>query len=129
MKRYDDLILNKLIDSYEGRRNSSAFPLAAEKEGRGKGSRRIFFYINTKTVPEYFDTAAFSYQVLHDQLGQLEEKGLVRLFWKNGKKGHILEKVSLNEEKIPDCYRLLGRTPKSEKQERILEIIEKENEA
>ena len=62
-----------------------------------------------RSFPEYFDETSRSYEILHEQMQLLETKGLVHLFWKGGKPGHILEKVSLEKEKAEQCCEYLKR--------------------
>ena len=142
MKRYDDMVLNKLLDSYE---NSAAYaethpvPAAAAEEGSeadadapaGRASdaqkrhRGIFCRIDERSFPDYYDTASSAYEILHEQMMDLEQKGLVSLYWKGGKEGHILEKVRLIESREEDCYRKLHRMPRWKKEERIRAICDR----
>jgi DNA topoisomerase VI subunit A len=150
MKRYDNIVLNKLLDSYE---NSSAY--RAERYGSGESAvrdsgvsempksvaetgcaepardsvktaparrRGIFCRIDKKNFPDYFDEASGAYDVLHQQFYVLEQKGLIRLYWRDGIEGHILEKAALNTENIPEAYRYLSRLPLWKKEERIKDI-------
>lgn len=128
MKRYDNRVLNKLLDSYE---NSSAY--SAYRPGCGnaavdseqKHKRGIFCRLDQKNFPEYYDTTSGAYETVHDQLMELEQKGLIRLYWRNGVKGHILEKAALEVCSAERCYEYLGRTPRWKKEERIAEISSK----
>lgn len=121
MSRYDDLVLNMLLDSYE---NSAAYAeehsTKREQCGHVRSRRRgIFCRIDRKKFPAYFDTASDDYQVLHQQLQELERKGLIRLYWKDDRKGHILEKAALIQGREEECYRLLHRSPRWRKEARI----------
>lgn len=115
MKRYDEKILGNLLDIYE---RSLLY------SGRNKSNRSISMSISKKTLPEYFDESALQYDVIHQQLEQLEEAGYVCLIWKNKKKGHILEKCELVTEQAEDAYQLLHRKPKNLKERDILAICE-----
>ncbi|MBQ9157542.1 MAG: DUF2399 domain-containing protein [Eubacterium sp.] len=115
MKRYDDLILNELLNRYE---RSLLYT------GSNQRTVNISLTINRKLIPEYFDETWSRYDIVHDQLSSLEEKGYISLVWKNGKKGHILEKVMINPDKLEECYLLLGRKSRRQKEEAVLSIAE-----
>lgn len=115
MKRYDERMLEMLLDIYE---RSLLYA------GKNKKSQSISAPVSKKTFPEYFDMSALQFDVIHQQLEQLESKGIVRLVWKNKKRGHILEKCELVTERAEDAYRLLHRKPKHEKEQKILEICD-----
>ncbi len=115
MKRYDEKLLGELLDKYE----RSQLYL-----GQNQRNQSITVSIQKKTLPEYFDEAALQYDVIHEQLEQLERDGFIRLHWKNKKRGHILEKCELNTEQIEAAYRLLHRKSKSKKEQEILHVCE-----
>lgn len=113
MKRYDEKILNALLDKYE---NSLLYT------GENKRSQTIGFPVKKNTLPEYFDETSGQYAVIHEQLQELQEKGLVRLVWKGKKEGHILEKCVLVTETAEDAYQWLHRLPKKQKEAQVLNI-------
>lgn len=115
MKRYDDKILGKLLDIYE---RSLLY------SGKNQINRSITFPIQKKTLPEYFDESALQFDMIHQQLEQLEAQGYVRLIWKNKKRGHILEKCELVIERLEDAYKLLHRKPKNTKEQEIFVICD-----
>lgn len=115
MKRYDDKILGKLLDTYER---------SLMYSGKNQINRSIVFSIQKKTLPEYFDESALQFDLIHQQLEQLEAQGYVRLIWKNKKRGHILEKCELVIERVEDVYQLLHRKPKNAKEQEIVEICD-----
>lgn len=108
MKRYDKEILSNLADRYE----------------RSRSSRRIFFTLSEKNLPAYFEITGTEYDLIHQQLFSVEEKGLIRLHWKDGRKGHILEKVELMPEAMPEIYRFLDRQPVALQQKCVLRFME-----
>lgn len=109
MKRYDKQILSNLTDRYE----------------RCRSSRRIFFTLTEKNLPAYFEITQTEYELIHQQLSVIEEKGFVRLHWKDGKQGHILEKVELLPEAMPEIYRYLDREPAAEQQAEVLRFMDR----
>lgn len=113
MKRYDERILDLLLDKYE---NSLLY------SGKNKVNRAVLMSVTQKILPEYFDESAMQYDVINQQLEKLEADGYVRLLWKNKKRGHILEKCELNLERLEDAYKLLRRKPKIVKEREILNI-------
>ena len=115
LKRYDDILLNELLNRYE---RSSLY------SGSNTRTVNISVPVDRKLFPEYFDETWSGYHLLHEQLELLEEKDLVSLVWKNGKKGHILKKAVLNTDRLDEIYPLLRRKSRKEKEHRILEISE-----
>lgn len=113
MKRYDEKILNMLLDKYE---NSLLY------SGKNQVNIRITVPVQKSVFPEYFDETSTQYDVIHDQLEALEEKGYIRLVWKNKKRGHILEKCELITEQAQAAYDYLHRRPKAGKEQRIRDI-------
>lgn len=54
----------------------------------------------------------------------LEEQELVTAVWKNGKEGHIIEKVLLNDKNVAEAYAYLNRKPRREYVRENLELLE-----
>lgn len=122
MKRYDEMVLNQLVTRYE------ESLLYTETNRRNMSIR---FPIKKQTIPEYFDESSNLYDVIHEQLMQLERRGYVQLIWKNRKVGHILETCILNLECLEAVYQYLKRSPKREKQlglEQVLHHFAKQNQ-
>ena len=115
MKRYDEKILNKLLDRYEG---------SLLYSGKNQVNISITVPIQRNIIPEYFDESSMQYDVIHEQLEALEEKGYIRLVWKNKKKGHILDKCELMVERADEVYRFLKRKPRDQKEQEIIRISE-----
>lgn len=113
MKRYDEKILNKLLDRYEG---------SLLYSGKNQVNISITVPVQKNIIPEYFDESSMQYDVIHEQLEALEEKGYIRLIWKNKKKGHILDKCELVVERADEAYRLLRRKPRDQKEQEIVRI-------
>ena len=120
MVQYDKRILNNLIDSYE---NSLLFT------GENKVSIHISFVFSEKNIPEYFDESSTAYENIHASLKELERIGFVRLIWKKGKENHILQKVLLEENGIPEVYRYLKRVPKTDHVLASLKLLGQLNES
>lgn len=115
MKRYDERILGKLLDKYER---------SVLYSGKNQVNCSVSLPIGRKVLPEYFDESAMQFDIVHEQLEQLETEGYVRLIWKNNKKGHILEKCQLEIPAVEKAYRLLKRKPKNKKEQDILKICQ-----
>lgn len=105
MVQYDKLVLGKLLDSYE---SSKLFT------GENLITINISFDVNKKTLPAYFDISSQAYEEVHALLLECESKGYVRLIWKRGKVGHILEKVLLCVEHLAEVYAYVKRTPQTD---------------
>ena len=85
MKRYDEKVLNSLLDKYE---NSLLYT------GQNQRKQSIEFPVKKSTLPEYFDETSMQFELVHAQLADMEEKGFVRLIWRKGKEGHGLRAKS-----------------------------------
>ena len=135
MKRYDNIVLNKLLDSYEKSAVYAAEHRAARKsddtcmedmilQSADTAARRrgVFCHIDRRSFPDYFDTASGAYETLHEQLKELEQKGMIRLYWKSGSQSHILEKAGLEIDNAEACYNYLRRIPRWKKEAELTEI-------
>lgn len=105
MVRYDKLVINKLLDSYE-----------ASLLSTGENERTIHIEIRfTKTfLPAYFDESSGAYETIHIQMQQLEKEEFIQIIWKNKKANHIIQKVRLNVERLKDVYEFVKRVPKTD---------------
>ncbi len=103
--QYERKILQALLDSYEN---------SLLSRGENKVAVHISFPFTRKSMPSYFDESSLAFEEIHGAAKHLEELGLVRIQWKGGKEGHIIQKVVLNEEHIWEVYHYVKRTPKRE---------------
>ena len=115
MARYDEKILNALLDSYEK---------SVLSRGENKVKVQIAFPFTKRTVPEYFNESSLAYDEIHAVLEETEQKGFLTIVWKKGREGHIIEKVLLNTYSVESVYAYLNRTPKKVNENRHLEILE-----
>lgn len=115
MKRYDERMLNALLDRYEH---------SLLSEGTNRRTVHITQKLTRTLFPEYYDEASLEYELIHEQLEELERKGLVTLSWKDGKVGHILEMCTMNPEKTGQVYALLHRRSKAEKKQVLRKVLE-----
>lgn len=113
--RYEERILQTLLDSYERSRLS---------RGENEVAVHIAFPITPKTMPIYFDENSLAYEEIHGTAGHLEEMGYTCSVWKGGKKNHILQKIVLCDEKVDEIYRHLGRVPKKQMQQAQLAVLQ-----
>ena len=113
MKRYDEKVLNSLLDKYE---NSLLYT------GQNQRKHSIEFPVKKSTLPEYFDETSMQFELVHAQLADMEEKGFVRLIWRKGKEGHILEKCLLQTERAEEIYAWLQRRTRKQKEEDVIHI-------
>ena len=104
MVHYDKLVLNKLLDSYESSLLSA-----------GKNERTIHIELRfiKKHIPAYFDESSEEFEHIHMYMQQLENQNLIRILWKDGKVGHIIQKVQLNIEQLDRAYTYVKRVSKS----------------
>lgn len=120
MKNYKKLILDKLIDSYEG---------SVIYNGDALRDTQIYFKFNYKNIKEYFDELNYRYKEEIDiACNQLENEKFIKIYRGKGFKNHIIERVQLNIESIQDIYAYLNRKEKKEKQNEIFEVLEQYKE-
>lgn len=115
MARYDERILNVLLDSYEK---------STLSRGKNKVKVQIAFPFTKKTVPEYFNESSLIFDEIHAVMRELERKEFLTIVWKKGIEGHIIEKVLLNITHIELIYDYLKRTPKEEVENAHLKLLE-----
>ena len=113
--RYEERILQTLLDSYERSRLS---------RGENEVAVHIAFPITPKTMPIYFDENSLAYEEIHGTAGHLEEMGYTCSVWKGGKKNHILQKIVLCDEKVDEIYRHLGRVQEKQMQQAQLAVLQ-----
>ena len=118
MRAYDLKILNRLLDQYEKSTLST---------GENRRTVHIDLPFTQKVIPEYFDTSSTEYENIHSILVELEQCGLIRIFWKDGKKGHVIEKVRLltEDNQLPSAaYAYVKRIPKTDLETSMMECLE-----
>ncbi len=123
MARYDRILLNALIDSYE---RSLLFT------GENKVNIRISFPFTQKTLPDYFEESSLAYEEIHACVEELEHREFISVEWKSGKAGHIITRIFLREEKLQEIYEYLHRTSRYQLQEQakmLLKQAEQEYES
>ena len=103
MVQYDKQIINKLLDTYE----NSLLSI-----GKNKRNVKIEFRFTKAVLPEYFDESSFVYENIHIQLRNIEEKGLIKIIWKDQKVDYVIQKVQLNTERLTQAYAFVRRTMK-----------------
>lgn len=115
MVRYDQRVLNKLIDTYE----NSLLAI-----GENKRNVNIELRFTKKMIPEYFDESSMEYEYIHALMNELEEKDFLSIIWKDGKKNHLIHKVRLNVGKIEKIYEYAKRKPKLGQEAILLEYLD-----
>lgn len=112
MVQYDRYILNTLLDSYE---NSLLFTET------NKVKVSVKFTFNKKNIPAYFDESSDEYDKIHAIVENLADKGFIKVFWKQGK---ILDKVTLELDKLEEVYLYIKRKPKKNQLITVSELLE-----
>ena len=112
MDRYQKTVLNELLDKYERSRSYL---------GENRVSQSFAVTI-AKKFPQYADDSEYDlFREINDSLPEIEEAGIIRLeYEKNG----TIKKAVLVNEKISECYSMLGRIPRRQKQESLLSVID-----
>jgi len=114
-KDYGKYILNKLLDKYE----KSSYYGQPDQMKRG-----VFFYFRPRYLADYFIERTAEYKLrINADCRQLEEKGFISISWVKFEEGNIIDKVSLNLERINAIYEYLGRESLWSKEERLLGVI------
>ena len=112
MNRYQKTVLNELLDKYERSRSYL---------GENRVSQSFAVTI-AKKFPRYADDSEYDlFREINDSLSELEAAGVVRL--EHEKNGTVKKAVLVNE-KLSDCYRLLDRVPRRQRQESLLSVID-----
>ncbi|QAA33588.1 Wadjet anti-phage system protein JetD domain-containing protein [Clostridium manihotivorum] len=114
MKRYDELLINRLLDSYEG---------SALYSESNKNNQRIFCVFNKKNMPDYFDEESTIYDDINQIAMNLQYKELIEIFWKNRREGHIIEKVALNTNNLDEAYNYVKRKKKKALEDKVIELL------
>lgn len=115
MVPYDKVVLNKLLDSYESSLLST---------GQNERTIHIEFRFIKKYIPAYFDESSKEYENIHMFMQQLEDKNLIKILWKDNKKGHIISKVQLNIEQLENVYTYVKRISKTDLVTANIELLE-----
>ena len=113
MARYENRILNQLVDTYEN---------SLLSKGKNRRTIHIEMPFTRKNIPEYFNESSMEYEMIHTVMKALETKGFLEIIWKDGKTDHLIRKVRLNTEKMEQIYAYLGREPKTLQEDRNLKL-------
>ena len=118
MRKYEEKILNTLLDQYE---RSKSFIGT-------NGHNQTFQKKVVDLVPGYDDSAKYDlFKTVNEQIASLEERGVIEA--KRLKRGkfetEVIFSIKLINEKIDECYFLLGRTPKADVNREIIELLMK----
>ncbi len=114
MVRYDQKILNALLDSYE----NSLLSI-----GENKRTVHIDFVFTKKSLPQYFDESTLEYETIHILMKALEGKGFVEILWKDRKRDHQIERVRMNTDRVDEIYSVLERVPKNELEQKNIALL------
>lgn len=113
MDKLQRKVLEHLLDSYE-----------RSKTFQGENQVNQSFSVNIgKLFPRYHDDAEYDYFCQVNEA--MEELGNVSLVALEYERRGILKKVRLNPERLDECYALLGRTPRRQEQQELIEVWEK----
>ena len=104
------ILLHALLDGYERR--------------GGAPRRAVRVVLDEAALPGYYSqTDPLPRTVAHEQLGQLEAAGLLRLGWQPGQAGHLLEAVTLLADQPAALYALVEREPLAGRRERLRALL------
>ncbi|BCZ45822.1 hypothetical protein psyc5s11_18890 [Clostridium gelidum] len=120
MKNYKQLLLDKLIDSYE-----------SSKIYKGEITRdnKIYFKFNNKNLKEYFDEYNYKYKEEIDiACEQLEKENFIKIHRTEGYNSHIIDKVQLLESSVEGIYKYLKRKEKKHKEKDLITLLKQYSE-
>lgn len=110
MDKLQRKVLEQLLDSYE-----------RSKTFQGENQVNQSFSVNIgKIFPRYRDDAEYDYFCQVNEA--MEELGGASLVALEYERRGILKKVRLNLERLDVCYELLGRTPRKQEQQELMEM-------
>jgi hypothetical protein len=105
-------ILHILLDVYERRNGASQYAI------------RVKLDEAASTLPRYYNqTDPIPRTTANEQLTELGKRGLVRLDWQPGQKGHLLKTVTLEPAQTEPLYALLKREPLAERRLRLRTLL------
>jgi hypothetical protein len=105
-------ILHTLLDVYERRSGASRRAVRAHLDDVAA------------TLPGYYNQAdPVPRTTTNEQLEELERHNLVHLAWQPGQKGHLLDTVTLEPERIEQLYVLMEREPLAERRQRLRALL------
>ena len=110
-----NIIISRLLDKYENSKHLFK---------PGSSTRRVMLKIgpDKKELPGYSYQDASIRDAYNDAARYLEAEGLVRIEWVQNRP--VLSCISLNLERVMDCYRLIDRIHPKERALRIASLIE-----
>lgn len=112
---YGALILSALLDKWE---KSSQY-------GNPRPARRPVLPVRPQTLPDYFlDHTARYREAIHQAVAELERERLVEVRWERFAEGVLLDRLFLRPENAARAYQWLGRTPRSDKEDRLRATLE-----
>lgn len=115
MKNYSNIILNTLIDKYEG---SSLY------KGSNTKDIKISFKFTKESIPEYFNEYKSEYnKEIYELCLNLRDRGYIVIQWRKFQEGNIIEKVNLNIDKLEETYKLLNRPMKNNLEKNTIAIL------
>ncbi|MCD8367584.1 MAG: DUF2220 domain-containing protein [Clostridiales bacterium] len=93
-----EVILSRLLDKYEKSKHLTA---------PGTSNRRVMLRVDRKELPEYCYEDASVRDAFNDAAARLVQQGLISVAWLKDRP--VLSCVSLNLDRVSECYRLIGR--------------------
>lgn len=105
-------VLGRLLDAYE---KSKTF------QGENKVNQRFAVEVE-KLFPRYRDDAEYEFFCrVNEALLELEQQAYIEL---ERKKNGVLKKAVLRQDSLEACYEKLGRTPRKQEQENLLNLLQ-----
>ncbi|MDU6339831.1 MAG: DUF2220 family protein [Clostridium sp.] len=114
MSKYKKIILDSLIDKYED---------SLSYIGANRVNQNITFAFNKKNINGYFSESNNGYYEINDLCYELQDRGLIKIKWKNNKEGHIIDRVILNKENVAEAYVVIDREEKKSKNNNLFKIL------
>lgn len=111
-EKIQQTVINKLLDKYEKSKTFTGTNQVNQSFGRKVA----------ELFPKYKDDAEYEvFCEINEALDDLRSLGLVNLLMKHGE---IIDTVSLNVERLENCYEFTGREPKREEHQWLVNVMD-----
>lgn len=115
MKDYRNVLLNKLIDSYESSKLYRDENLVAI---------HIDFKFTKRSLPDYFNEHTFEIKEhINEVCKNLQSERLLTIIWQRFEEGNIIERIRLNLDSVRIVYKQLKRQDRQSKEQAMIHVL------
>ena len=109
---YKQIIFNKLLDKYE-----------KSKSYLENVNRRII--LKMEEIKQYDIEDYQKKQIFHDEVQELQQKGIIQYSWEKYEENNILKEIWLQKENVEKAYKEINRKNPKDKYKEVEEILQK----